>query len=660
MNKWRRDLLFLGDLRNSTTILFLVPLLLSAFTHIWNPIGFLEPENDESIYMRRVMLLLDGKGLQDPASSYYNPYFGQLFLAGTLGIIGYPNSLHSISDGNMIHYIEILWTIPRLLMGVLAVIDTFLIYKIAEIRYNRNVALITSILFAVMPITWILRPMWLDSILLPFLLSSVLFAAFYIKKYNSYDYEKEKSRKKRDNKNIISVLLSGIFLGLAVFTKIPAATMIPLIAFLIYKNNKSVKTLGLWFIPVILIPLIWPSYATYVGQLNLWFDGIYHQTHRTDEQFFESIIKNFNIDPVLLAIGAAGLLYAVIKRDFFLLLWAIPFSIFFYAIGWTQHFHFILIFPAFCIASAKLIMDLCNNVRIRNVQHILPFVIISGIGIYGLASTIIIISENYTTPYFEAAAFIARYLNNSSENDNHNNTANSTVSNKLTVISNPFYLIIPQYVLHLDNEYYGFLSIGAVKTQKVILIVDETFRDAMSFNTDAADRLLKVYKSYDKSSVATFENVTISLSDVLHPSPQIRAVNLVDENHIWKPWYDAKILQKDSKLKISVNTNNTNKIFSRAFLPMQINSTTGDPILLTLDYSSESLKGDATFLAQIRDNKGSKILWSSRLNNPNGQSTTETFFLPSDIANKPVELRLNIITQAPGEHCLTIKNMSIA
>lgn len=245
MNKWRRHLLFLGDLRNSTTILFLVPLLLSAFTHIWNPIGFLEPENDESIYMRRVMLLLDGKGLQDPASSYYNPYFGQLFLAGTLGIIGYPNSLHSISDGNMIHYIEILWTIPRLLMGVLAVIDTFLIYKIAEIRYNRNVALITSILFAVMPITWILRPMWLDSILLPFLLSSVLFAAFYIKKYNSYDYEKEKSRKKRDNKNIISVLLSGIFLGLAVFTKIPAATMIPLIAFLIYKNNKSVKTLGL-------------------------------------------------------------------------------------------------------------------------------------------------------------------------------------------------------------------------------------------------------------------------------------------------------------------------------------------------------------------------------------------------------------------------------
>jgi 4-amino-4-deoxy-L-arabinose transferase-like glycosyltransferase len=36
-------------------------------------------------------------------------------------------------------------------MGILAIVDTFLVYKIAERRYNRNVAVIASVLFAVMP-----------------------------------------------------------------------------------------------------------------------------------------------------------------------------------------------------------------------------------------------------------------------------------------------------------------------------------------------------------------------------------------------------------------------------------------------------------------------------------------------------------------------------
>ena len=61
-------------------------------------------------------------------------------------------------------------------MGILAVVDTFLVYKISERRYNRNVAFIASVLFAVMPLSWLLRRILLDSILLPFLLSSILIA----------------------------------------------------------------------------------------------------------------------------------------------------------------------------------------------------------------------------------------------------------------------------------------------------------------------------------------------------------------------------------------------------------------------------------------------------------------------------------------------------
>ncbi len=121
------------------------------------------------------MHVLEGLG---PQESYFydHPFFGQLFLAATLGIIGYPDSLNP-SSGDA-HSIEMLYTIPRTIIGILAVIDTFLIYKISERYYNWKVALFASLLYAVMPITWITRRILLDSILLPFVLSSIFFAVY--------------------------------------------------------------------------------------------------------------------------------------------------------------------------------------------------------------------------------------------------------------------------------------------------------------------------------------------------------------------------------------------------------------------------------------------------------------------------------------------------
>src|SRR5215207_1518787 len=158
--------------------LLLVTLLLSAFVHIWNPTQFPNVHADEGTYMLRAMVFLKDKTLLPQGAPFYDhPYFGQIFLAGVMGLIGYPGSLHPTPDGNG-DSIEMLYLVPRILMGLLAVADTFLVYKIAERRYNRTVAFIAAILFAVIPITWILRRIFLDSLLLPFLLSSILFA-FY-------------------------------------------------------------------------------------------------------------------------------------------------------------------------------------------------------------------------------------------------------------------------------------------------------------------------------------------------------------------------------------------------------------------------------------------------------------------------------------------------
>ena len=147
---------------------------------------------------------------------------------------------------------------------------------------------------------------------------------------------------------------------------------------------------------------------------------------------------------------------------------------------------------------------------------------------------------------------------------------------------------------------------------------------------------------------------------------QSQEINLIDNKHNWKPFRDTIISQNESGLEILVVTNHTGKIYSRAFLPTQINSAMNKSLILTLDYASQSNKGNATFLAEIRantskvtDNSSSKVLWNSALNNTNGQLSNETFTIPSKITNRPVEIRLNVITEGKGEHTLTIKKANI-
>ena len=211
-------------------------------------------------------------------------------------------------------------------MGILAVLDTYLLYKITEVRYNRKVAFITAVLFAVMPMTWILRRVYLDTLLMPFLLSSILFAlcARTIGKSESSS---------NINKNVL-VLLSGLFLGLAIYTKIPAFTFIPLVGCIVYFNSKSITRLITWLVPVFLIPLLWPLYAVSIGQGDLWMHRVLWQTER-NKPLELSLISFFQIDAVIAVEGIAGIIVACLRRDFLPLVWVAPFLMFsfFYRLG---------------------------------------------------------------------------------------------------------------------------------------------------------------------------------------------------------------------------------------------------------------------------------------------------------------------------------------
>jgi hypothetical protein len=162
-------------------LLILIPIIISSFTHLWNAALFPSFHIDEGVYIRRALHTLNGLGVQDPdskfdhpqdtTSSYDHPFFGQIVLASIFKIIDYPQSFISTSDKAST---ENLFSVPRLIMGVFAIVDTLLIYRIGERRFNPTIALYSSLLFAVMPSTWYTRRVVLDSIMLPFVLTSIL------------------------------------------------------------------------------------------------------------------------------------------------------------------------------------------------------------------------------------------------------------------------------------------------------------------------------------------------------------------------------------------------------------------------------------------------------------------------------------------------------
>jgi hypothetical protein len=391
--------------------------------------------------MRRAMLVLEGSGPQESANSGYprtydHPYFGQLFLAGLLGVTGYPNSLHPTPD---VQSIEMLHLVPRAIMGVLAVLDTFLLYKITERRYNKNVALIASVLFAVMPMTWILRRVYLDTLLMPLLLSSILFA-IYIRVPNNNSIRQWP--RININKNML-VLLSGIFLGLAIYTKIPAFTMIPLVGYLVVSNSNSnrKKTLALWLIPVILIPLLWPAYAISIGQGDLWLDWILWQTGRK-KPLAISLANFFEIDPVIMIIGIIGLLYSAFKKELLVLLWVLPFLIFSYFIGWVQYFHLIPIFPAFCISIAVTVDYIMSRMK-RQIARNTIIILFSILTLFGLVSMVTLMTLNTNSIHYYAYASVIKEIS-----QRHNFENNET--SEVTLIGHRMYYWIPRYIFDIE------------------------------------------------------------------------------------------------------------------------------------------------------------------------------------------------------------------
>ncbi len=471
---------------------FALPLIVSVFTFFWNSANYPSgPSNDEGIYIRRAMHVLSGFGPQE-SLLYDHPYFSQIFMAGVFSLINYPHILNPTVDS--VESIKMIFFVPRIIMAIIALVDTALVYMISKYWYNsRTIAITASTLFAVMPFTEPLRRVLLESIQLPFFLLSVLFAICATKKIGTNN----SNGSRIDNRQILFILLSGIFLGLAIFTKIPIFTMMPLVVFIIYKNNKIKRTLILWVVPVIAIPLSWPAYALYKSQLSLWFDGIYFQTHRGVQTFVEIIKYHFQYDPLLVSLGLIGIAFSAIKKDFFILIWAVPFIVFLYSVGFVSYWHIIPLIPLFCIAVARLVHDLSQLIQKKNFQRALPFMLLLVISSYSLYTYADVILESDNSTHFESVSFIVKYL----YEDAHTEAENK---DKVILISSPFYSWVPKYVFNLNNyQAVDYLDNVFVKSKKVLMVLDSQWEHRAKNNMLGA-KMIESYRTYSKDKIATF------------------------------------------------------------------------------------------------------------------------------------------------------------
>jgi len=256
---------------------------------------------------------------------------------------------------------------------------------------------------------------------------------------------------------------------------VPIFTLIPLVGYVIFskKYNRNLKTFGLWLIPIILIPLIWPAYSISVGRFDTWEDDVIRQSNRQPVSMVNTFTLLGMLDPVFFVIVITSFVLLILKKDVFLLLWIIPNILFHIFIGYFPYREFISFIPVFSIAGAVLIVDLSRKIKYKKIQEMLPFTVIACIGIFGLIFTTILITTSVTPDQFKTVSFVATLLGKEGYKKGN-----------MTIISSPIYSWIFKFVYDKPNVLRTYQDIHylPVNNTNILLIVDHHFRVSLKSN----------------------------------------------------------------------------------------------------------------------------------------------------------------------------------
>ena len=443
-----------------SVFLLVIILGLSAYIHMWNPAGVPLLMGDEGIYVERAVGVLDGELLY---GRHDHPFFGQIVIAGFMQVTGYPDLFENPQTDPS--YLEAFYAYPRAFMGLLAVIDTLLVYLIADRVFGRRVAAVAAVLFAATTMSLTLKMIMLDSILLPFVLLSVLFAVY---------------SRGSDRKHAL-LLASGACLGLAILTKVPAVAMVPLCAVLAYSASGRIRDVGVWFAPAAAVVAVWPAVAAQAGQFDMWTGDVLQQAGRSNDGLPGALEKLFAFDPILMPLGMAGFVFAAaclilcigrerraaggegktgggedgpahgslpppassppdtcsgrilggavhacrgagsnireLRRHGFLVVWFSSILLFFGMIGYVSSWHLSMLLPALCIGGAVLIIRGGGRIA-RGARgpagDRATLIAVLVIGLVGLSTAGVLVQFDTQSPEFAAASFM---LQNHDETD---------------------------------------------------------------------------------------------------------------------------------------------------------------------------------------------------------------------------------------------------
>lgn len=190
---------------------------------IWLPLGLIHSWN-EAYYMMRVTHVAEGGSYLD--GSFDNP----------------PLFVYSLSLLSRITGISLIAF--RFVIVFCTLITTYLIYQIGCIFGKKRAGLVSSSLYAFFPMTVIFsKIIQIDLFAVMLMTAAFYFAVLGVKKNKNWFY------------------LSGLFLGLTVFTKFPAALVSLPIFYFMYSQKIQIKYFLLIIVEAILVPLPWIAHV---------------------------------------------------------------------------------------------------------------------------------------------------------------------------------------------------------------------------------------------------------------------------------------------------------------------------------------------------------------------------------------------------------------
>jgi hypothetical protein len=170
----------------------------------------------------------------------------------------------------------------------------------------------------------------------------------------------------------------------------------------------------------------------------------------------------------------------------------------------VSYWFFIPILPAFCLGAAILIEGLLQKIRNKGFLKVSPFVIVSGIAVFGLVNWSILIGMNLNSFHFGVMAFISRQIEDiggGSSNEDKNNKEND----KITVFGNNFWLWIPKYVIdkYHENDYENFYARDKIQSEKILFVAGENFQNDMVRGNRTKENISELSRLYNNSHIIT-------------------------------------------------------------------------------------------------------------------------------------------------------------